>query len=62
MAENALAVVEPGEMQVTSPLDMAPAIFRAGLERRKTNRDILIQWVRSALVEGVDFGSIPTSR
>lgn len=45
-----------------SPLDLPPAVFRAGLERRRQNRAALIDWIRSALVEGVDFGVIQTRR
>jgi hypothetical protein len=43
---------------VMNPMDATPAHFRAGLDRRKENRDTLMDWVRSALVEGRDFGSI----
>ncbi|MDR5875113.1 hypothetical protein [Vreelandella gomseomensis] len=41
-----------------SPLDLPAEVFRAGLDRRKENRAALMEWVRSALVEGVDFGRI----
>ncbi|MBT4361585.1 MAG: hypothetical protein HOD11_11515 [Candidatus Marinimicrobia bacterium] len=43
---------------VMNPMDATPAQFRAGLDRRKENRDTLMDWIRSALVEGRDFGSI----
>ena len=60
---KALTTVTDLEAMVSvSPIDMAPALFEAGLERRKANRDTLIKWVREALVEGVDFGSILTKR
>jgi hypothetical protein len=42
----------------TSPLDLPAEIFRAGLDRRKTNREALMEWIRAALVEGVDYGRI----
>lgn len=42
----------------SNPMDMDPAVFRESLERRKLNRDYLIQWVRESLVEGIDFGRI----
>lgn len=55
---------EQGEAQsnalttAASPLDLPAEVFRAGLDRRKENRAALLEWVRSALVEGVDFGRI----
>lgn len=52
MAEDVLP------MAVVTPFDLPPETFRQGLERRKANRSALIEWVRSALVEGADFGSI----
>ena len=41
-----------------SPLDLPAEQFKAGLDRRKANRELLMVWLRSALVEGVDFGRI----
>jgi hypothetical protein len=41
-----------------SPLDLPAEVFRAGLNRRKENRAALMEWIRSALVEGVDYGRI----
>lgn len=41
-----------------SPLDLPAEIFRAGLDRRKANRGALMEWIRAALVEGVDYGRI----
>lgn len=41
-----------------SPLDLPAEQFKAGLDRRKANRELLMEWLRSALVEGVDFGRI----
>lgn len=41
-----------------SPLDLPAEVFSAGLERRKANRAVLMDWIRAALVEGVDFGKI----
>ena len=43
---------------LSTPFQMDPAQFRAGLELVAENRSTLIQWVRSNLVEGVDFGRI----
>lgn len=45
-----------------SPLDLPAEVFRAGLDRRKQNRAALMEWIRSALVEGVDYGRIQTRR
>ena len=45
-----------------NPLDLPAEVFRAGLDRRKANRAALIDWIRSALVEGVDYGVIQTRR
>ena len=45
-------------LEVRAALDIKPSIFKAGLERRKKNRDALIDWIREALVEGTDFGRI----
>lgn len=56
------AVAVRPEQAVVNPLDLEPAMFKAGLDRRKENRKSLIDWVREALVEGVDFGRIPTKR
>lgn len=53
---------QPPALVAVSPLDLSPEIFRSGLERRRANRQALMEWVRSALVEGVDFGRVPTKR
>ena len=45
-------------LEVRAELDIKPSIFKAGLERRKKNRDALIDWIREALVEGTDFGRL----
>ena len=52
----------PLPVATVSPLDLEPAAFASGLERRKANRTLLMDWIRSALVEGTDYGSIPTKR
>lgn len=49
-------------LYVSSPLDLPTAHFQAGLQRRQDNRQALIQWIRAALVDGIDYGSIPTKR
>lgn len=45
-----------------NPLDANPAEFRAALVRRGDNRKSLIEWIREALVDGVDFGKIHTMK
>ena len=68
MENQALTKIEPMpqdmalESRHAGPLDMEPAAFRAGLDRRKENRNALMEWIRSALVENVDYGRIPTKR
>ena len=46
------------DLDVRSALDIKPSVFKAGLDRRKKNRDALIEHIREALVEGTDFGRI----
>ena len=41
-----------------SPLDLPAEQFRAGLDRRRKNRAALMEWVRDALIDGVDYGRI----
>ena len=41
-----------------NPLDLPAETFKAGLDRRKENRAALMAWIRSALVDGSDFGKI----
>ncbi|CAK0768166.1 ERF superfamily protein [Gammaproteobacteria bacterium] len=48
--------------ETNHPLDIPAETFKAALTRRQDNRSVLIHWVRSALVEGSDFGRIPTKR
>ena len=47
---------------VGNPLDLPAEQFQQGLQRRKQNRVALLAWIRDALVEGVDYGQIPTRR
>jgi hypothetical protein len=53
-----VTVDQPRAVAVANPLDMDVATFSAALVRRGDNRKTLMQWVRDALVDGVDFGSI----
>jgi hypothetical protein len=54
-------VVPLYERPPASPLDLPAEVFRAGLDRRKANRAALMEWIRSALVEGADYGRIHTT-
>lgn len=48
--------------RAVNPLDLPVEQFRDSLERRRQNRQALLTWIRDSLVEGVDYGSIPTKR
>ena len=52
----------PVQSGAASPLDLPAEVFRSGLDRRKENRSALMDWVRSAMVEGVDYGKIHVVR
>lgn len=58
--ENEVLVYEEDRTihPVANPLDSNPITFKAGLDRRKENRNTLMEWIRSALIEGRDYGSI----
>ncbi|MBC8551762.1 MAG: hypothetical protein ISR95_03500 [Candidatus Marinimicrobia bacterium] len=43
---------------VINPMDAPVSAFKTGLDRRKTNRNALIEWIRDSLVEGRDYGSV----
>jgi len=58
MNNTKLVEFEDQRQIVMNPLDLIPAQFKAGLDRRKENRNTLMEWIRSALVEGRDYGSI----
>jgi hypothetical protein len=45
-----------------NPLDIPTPLFKTNLERRRENRTLLLDWIRFALKEGTDYGSIPTKR
>jgi hypothetical protein len=57
-----LAALAPAPPQAASPLDLPAEVFRAGLDRRKANRAALMDWIRAALIESVDYGVIQTRR
>ena len=43
---------------IINPMDAPTSVFKTGLDRRKANRKTLMEWIRSSLVEGRDYGSI----
>jgi hypothetical protein len=47
---------------VANPLDMPVTMFSDALQRRGDNRTALVEWVKKALVDGMDFGAIQTKR
>lgn len=51
-------VTLPNASLTVSPLDLPTEHFQAGLDRRKQNRHLLMQWLSSALVTDIDFGRI----
>jgi hypothetical protein len=53
-----VAVPTTEVMGVASIFDIEPRQFKAGLKRRKTNRDALMEWIKEALVEGTDWGRL----
>ena len=55
-ASNVLTL--PNANITVSPLDLPTELFQAGLERRKQNRHLLMQWLSSALVDTIDYGRI----
>lgn len=51
--------VEPAQqIMAANPLDISPEAFRGALARRGANRKALMEWVRSSLVEDIDYGKI----
>ncbi|MBK1735580.1 hypothetical protein CKO15_09845 [Halorhodospira abdelmalekii] len=62
MPAAAAAPSRNGIVTTANPLDMPTEHFQAGLDRRRSNRKALMEWVAEALVEGVDYGRIQTRR
>lgn len=61
-AAPASPVPNPSPVRAANPLDLAPSEFREALARRSENRRALIEWIRTSLVDGVDFGAVPLRR
>ena len=51
-------VTLPNSGVAVSPMDLPTDHFSAALNRRKQNRQLLMEWLRSSLVNGIDYGSI----
>lgn len=51
---------QPGSAMIAtkSIFDIKPREFKAGLNRRKKNRDSLFEWLQDNLLEGTDWGRI----
>jgi len=65
MSSQEMAIVIDNDdipIPAVNPLDTPTTVFRADLERRRENRQLLLNWIRSSLKEGTDYGSIPTKR
>ena len=61
--KNGIMIKKPVEQtvpqtQTTNPLDMPTQEFQAGLNRRKANRNVLMDWIKSALIKDQDYGAI----
>ena len=55
---HTLPIAQTHTAITVSPLDLPTEQFSAGLDRRKQNRQLLMDWLRTALVESSDFGRI----
>jgi len=44
--------------EINNPLDLPIREFQSGLDRRKANRQVLMEWIKSSLVKEHDYGSI----
>ena len=60
--KNLNLIENDGGSPPTNPLDLDPSAFEAGLDRRQTNRQAMIAWIGRVMVDGSDFGAIPTRR
>ena len=59
IAPSPVSMAIPPHHAITlSPLDLPADQFRSGLDRRKQNRQLLMDWLRTALIEGTDFGRV----
>ncbi|MBK1642912.1 hypothetical protein CKO12_13750 [Chromatium okenii] len=60
--EMAIVIDDESTNLAINPLDIPTTVFKNDLARRSENRQLLLNWIRSSLKEGVDYGSIPTKR
>ncbi|MBK1642896.1 hypothetical protein CKO12_13665 [Chromatium okenii] len=60
--EMAIVIDDESTNIAINPLDIPTTVFKNNLARRSENRQLLLNWIRSSLKEGIDYGSIPTKR
>ncbi|MBK1642856.1 hypothetical protein CKO12_13450 [Chromatium okenii] len=60
--EMAIVIDDESTNLAINPLDIPTTVFKNDLARRSENRQLLLNWIRSSLKEGIDYGSIPTKR
>lgn len=62
--ETEIAIITDAEsdgsqaIEIRSAFDIAPGKFKQGLKRRGTNRTTLMEWLRTELKDGIDWGRI----
>ena len=58
MSSKEVVKKDSNVITINSPFDIDPDVFKAGLDRRETNRQALLKWISSNLKEDVDYGTI----
>ena len=58
---NEIQAYNNGHSVAVHPMDGDPVELKAALDRRTTNRQLVMDWIKSGLVEGVDYGQIHTA-
>ena len=58
---NEIQAYNNGHSVAVHPMDGDPVELKAALDRRTTNRQLVMDWIKSGLVEGVDYGKIHTA-
>ena len=59
-SEIPIDVVGEKSLTVFNPFEIEPADFRKSLDIRTQNRNTMLNWIKSNLTEGVDYGRIHT--
>ena len=57
-SDKIVASAENRQILAGSIFDIDPAKFKKALDRRKTNREALLDWLNSALKDGIDYGRV----